>query len=130
MTLFDVNELIKSFDLAEHHYIGKLDGMQEKAIGVYSRSQSGSPLRAFGEYSSYGLKPVTVMVHWDKNAHRTELAALELFEALKNTKNTNANGTLVHFIKLLGFEPFDIGTDKNGVYERVINFDVYYERNE
>ena len=38
------------------------------------------------------------------------------------------NNTHVYFVLLLQSEPVDVGTDDNGVFERVIEFDVYYER--
>ena len=37
-------------------------------------------------------------------------------------------GTKVHFIRMEVPEPVDVGTDESGVYERVIWFDMIYER--
>jgi hypothetical protein len=33
-------------------------------------------------------------------------------------------------IKLNTNEPIDVGTDEKGIYERVIDIEFYYERNE
>jgi hypothetical protein len=36
--------------------------------------------------------------------------------------------TPVFFIDMLNEEPIDVGTDEKGIYERVIEFDVYYRK--
>ena len=39
-----------------------------------------------------------------------------------------SGGTPIKMIALLQNEPVDVGTDDNNVYERVIELDLYYER--
>ena len=65
----------------------------------------------------------------NKNAKETEQAARSLFAALRSTENQfTINATPVYILTLLTPEPVDIGTDDNGVYEWVIEFEIYYER--
>ena len=87
-----------------------------------------TPIKAIGQPSSYEIKPISVLIHWNKNADETEKTAYELYKQLTAVSSLNLNNTHVQLINLLQSEPVDIGTDDNGVYERVIEFDIYYER--
>lgn len=125
--LSDVREWLKTLINAEHYYVGKLDRKPEKAIGVYQRRPS-PPVAAIGQPSSYEIKPISVLIHWNKNADVTEKAAYELYKKLGAAASLTLNDTPVKFISLLQSEPVDVGTDDNGIFERVIEFDIYYER--
>lgn len=145
--LADIREWIAAMEIAGHHYIGKLDAKQERSIGVYQRQAALSPRMAIGGLSqvSYEIKYISVLVHWNRNARETEEAAAELFAALRTARNVELDeeGNVISeepggaetahrilFTDMACAEPVDVGTDDNGVYERVIWFDVYYEREE
>ena len=51
-------------------------------------------------------------------------STIVLFEA----ESVVIGGTPIKMIALLQNEPVDVGTDDNNVYERVIELDLYYER--
>lgn len=127
--LADVRDYLKSFGLAEHYYIGKLNSKEDKSFGVYQRQNSYPPRICIGTTSSYERKPVSVLVHWNKNARETEEQALLLYKKLSEVVMPALFGdTLVFYIDILNVEPVDVGTDDNGVYERVIEFDLYYRK--
>lgn len=126
--LADVRDWLKTLINAEHYYIGKLDSKQDKSIGVYQRKNPAPPIKAIGQSSSYEIKPLSILIHWNKNAKETEITALELYRQLSAVTSLELNGTHVQFISLLQSEPVDVGTDDNGVYERVIEFDIYYKK--
>lgn len=132
LKLSQVRDWLKSFDIAENYYIGKLDNKKEKAIGVYSLNRPQKPVIAIGgaENSTYKIKSVSVLIRWNKNADETETAAFSLYEELLLLKSFYIDSVKINFIKLRVSEPIDVGTDEKGVYERVIEFDLYYERNE
>ena len=132
ITLANIRDLIASFHIADNHYIGKLDDNKEKSIGVYSLKRTGSPIIALGglENTTYNTKPVSVLIHWNKNADETERTAQHLFDKLLEIKNYQIGDTEIHFIKMNVPDPVDVGTDDKGVYERVIEFEVYYQRSE
>jgi hypothetical protein len=69
-----------------------------------------------------------VLVHWNENSKETEIAAIELFEKLETMRQFKIGDTFVYYLSMQVNEPVDVGTDDNGIYERVIWFDVYYER--
>lgn len=125
--LSDVRDWLKSFGNAEHYYIGKLDNKKDKSIGVY-QNNARAPTRAIGQESTYEVKQISVLVHWNKNAKETEQTAFELYEKLRAVSSCDLGSTHVYFITLNHAEPIDVGTDDNGVYERVIEFNLYYEK--
>lgn len=128
--LSDVRNWIKTFGIGTYFYAGKLDNKKEKSIGVYSRKESGMPRMAIGglQNTSYDVKRISVLVHWNRNAVETEEAALSLFEKLRAQTDFEIGQTHVKYLQLTLPEPQDVGTDDGGVYERVIWFDLYYER--
>ena len=126
--LSNIRDWLKTLISADFYYIGKLDGKNDKSIGVYQRKNPAPPIKAVGRSSSYEIKPISILIHWNKNANETERTAYELYKQLTAVSSLDLNDTRVYFISLLQSEPVDVGTDDNGVYERVIEFDIYYER--
>lgn len=130
LSLADVRDWLKSFGVGQSFYIGKLDNKKEKSVGVYQRKTSGKPRTAIGglDCTKYEVKPVSILLHWNKNARETEAAAQGLFDKLRAAENVKIRDMQVYILSLETPEPMDVGTDDNGVYERVIWMDLYYER--
>lgn len=127
--LADVRDYIKTFKVAENYYIGKMDNKKDKSIGVYQRQSNYPPRICIGTESSYERKPISVLLHWNKNAKETEEQAFLLYQKLTEAiVPLEIGGTTVFFIDMLNTEPVDVSTDDNGVYERVIEFDLYYRK--
>lgn len=129
LLLTDVkNWLIELFPVAEHFYCGKLDNKKEKSIGVYQRRPSGSYKIPMGgiENKSYEEKEVSILVHWTKYSGETEEAAFSLFEQIRDAQYVIIGNHRVAYIRMDTPEPIDVGTDDNGVYERVIWLKIYY----
>lgn len=131
LKLKDVQQYITSLGLAEQVYIGRLDNKKQKSIGVYPRSGSGPPVMALGgvQNSSYDVKALSFLVHWNKNPDETEQAAEELFRRLAGAGSVQMGETKAFGIRLMVPEPQNVGTDEGGVYEYVIWADFIYERN-
>lgn len=115
----------------EHSYCGKLDNKKEKSLGFYPLKGSGKPYRAFEGLESYDKCGVSLLIHYNKNVVETQNAANIIFNYLR-TLYTNAlpkvKGCDVLYIDLLVPEPVFVGTDDNGVYEFVIEFELYTEK--
>lgn len=128
----EIREWIASLGIAEdqHVYMGKLDNKQQKSIGVYGRSGSGSPDIALGglECTTYDTKRLSLLVHWTTRKAESEVAAYELFEKLRNVSSLDIGDTHINYLRLMVPEPQDVGTDDGGVYEYVIWLDLIYER--
>lgn len=130
MELGHIRDYIKTANIAENYYIGKLDSKKEKSIGVYQLKKHNEYERAVGaeENDRIRRKGISVLVHWNKNAAETERAAKELFNFLKNTQPKTIIGNKeISFIQVLQNEPIDVSTDEFGIYERVIEFIIYYQ---
>ena len=74
------------------------------------------------------VKSISILIHWNKNANETEKRAQYLYNRLFEAESVVIGGTPIKMIALLQNEPVDVGTDDNNVYERVIELDLYYER--
>ena len=130
MTLDDVLAFIETLDTgAENFYCGTLNAKKDKSIGVYQRKISRSPNIAVGgkECTKTGIKEVSLLVHWNENSHETEIAAQRIYDFLSEARGVVIGGCNVSYIQLLLIEPVDVGTDAQGVFERVIEFDIYYQ---
>nr|DAU42485.1 MAG TPA: hypothetical protein [Caudoviricetes sp.] len=130
ITLAEVRDWIKTFNAANNYYIGKIDNKQENSIGIYQRKTIDGPRVAIGGRSlaSYEVKSISILIHWNKNANETEKRAQYLYNRLFEAESVVIGGTPIKMIALLQNEPVDVGTDDNNVYERVIELDLYYER--
>ena len=130
ITLAEVRDWIKTFNAANNYYVGKLDNKQENSIGIYQRKTIDGPRVAIGGRSlaSYDVKSISILIHWNKNANETEKRTQYLYNRLFEAESVVIGETPIKMIALLQNEPVDVGTDDNNVYERVIELDLYYER--
>jgi hypothetical protein len=130
MQLYEVRDWLKTIAGFDNYYIGKLDQKPDKALGLYRLASSGSPIQALGgkQNSSYNIKQVSLLVHWTNNFKDTEQISDNLFEKIMNAEHPEIGDWNVPFIGMLVSEPQDVGTDDKGIYEAVIEFEIYYER--
>lgn len=130
MYLEDVFELVKGFNLASHHYMGKLDAKQENSIGVYNSKHAQAFKTAIGgpANESYGLKRVTFLVHGSKSLRNTEKIAVRLYERLRDVSEETAGESKIKFIQLQNDQPVDVGTDDAGIHEMVIEAVIIYDK--
>lgn len=128
----DVRDYIAGLGIADNTnvYCGKLDDKKNKSIGVYNNNKQRPVQMAVGglKNSSYRIKSVSILVHWNKSVRDTEKAAEQLYNMLRDTNHRIINDTQVLFTKMQVDEPVDVGTDDNGIFESVIELDIYYER--
>lgn len=131
MELKDVRAYIASLGISadDNTYIGFLDNKMDQSIGVYSRSDRRAPAVAIGGWSnsSYDIKEVSFLVHWNRKKTETEHAAITLFEMLKSPP-ASIGGYPIQYLRLLQQEPIDVGADAKGVFEYVIQCDIYYSK--
>ena len=128
ITLANIRDFLKRFKLFDNYYIGKLDNKQNKSLGVYSLKRSDPPVTAIGGKSTYDIIGVSLLIHYSNSPDETETVARRLYEKLRTVKNAFINNTQIYMIQLLVPEPVDVGTDTKGIYERVIEMKIYYER--
>ena len=128
----DVRDLIAGLGIAanDNVYCGKLDNKKDKSIGVYNLNRQRPPQTAVGglNNSSYRIKSISILVHWNTSVRDTEKAAEQLYNMLRDTNNKIINDTRLLFTKMQVDGPVDVGTDDKGIFESVIELDIYYER--
>jgi hypothetical protein len=131
MTTEKVLAWIKSLATkADNYYCGILNSKKEKSFGVYQLRESRAREIALGglENTKTVTKAISILVHWNSSTRDTENIATALYNDLAAAKNPVIDGHKVNYIKLLHNESIDVGTDDNGICERVIEFVIYYER--
>ena len=128
----DVRDYIAGLGIADNNnvYCGKLDNKKDKSIGVYNLNRQRPPQTAVGglNNSSYRVKSISILVHWNTSVRDTEKVAEQLYNMLRDTNNKIINDTKLLFTKMQVDEPVDVGTDDKGIFESVIELDIYYER--
>lgn len=130
MELADIRDWIKTLGVGDYFYIGKLENKKERSIGIYQRQASGGTNIALGglDCTKTTRKEISVLVHWDKYANETEEAAQTLYDRFLQVTDLEISGKHVDYLQVDVPEPIDVGTDNNGVYERVIWLTLHYER--
>lgn len=128
----DVRDYIAGLGIVDNTnvYCGKLDDKKNKSIGVYNNNKQRPVQMAVGglNNSSYRIKSVSILVHWNTSVRDAEKTAEQLYNMLRDMNHITINDTKVFFTKMLVDEPVDVGTDDNGIFECVIELDIYYER--
>ena len=121
-------DYLKTLNLADNYYIGKIDNTKLKTIGIYSQPGMRR-IEALGKASSYDVAGIRILVHWNKNARETEEAARNIFESIRYITDADISEEVhVNYLDLIEPEPNFIGTDDNGVYEYHISARIYYRR--
>lgn len=130
MTLVQIKDWLKTMEVAEHYYIGRLDNKQEMSLGVYDRPTGSHPVMALGglRNSSYNVRGVSLLLHWTRNKNAAEAAAQALWDELVEIRDLDVGTQHIQYLQMTVPEPIGIGTDADGVYEYVINFNLYYRR--
>ena len=125
--LANFRDYLKSLDVADNYYLGKMVNETEKSLGVYSQPGFRRP-EAIGLRGSYDIAGFTLLLHWNKNAKESEAAARDLYEKIRYITDLDMGTLHVDYLDLLEAEPSFIGTDGNGVYEFSIPGRIYYRR--
>lgn len=129
MTLAEVRDWLKTQTNCPAWYIGKIDGSKEQCIGIYNTT-GPTPTIALGgiENTSTAVKPISILVHWGKNANTAEQKAQEVYRALYGKTGAVIGGHRVVMFKMPQSGPINVSTDDRGIYEYVIEAYIIYER--
>ncbi|MBK6089634.1 hypothetical protein [Ruminococcus difficilis] len=145
-------------ELFRRGYCGKLDNKPDKAMGVYPLKRSGRPYRAYGGLESYEIIGISLLIHYTHNMEQSQFAAEKIFEFLRTPLPSDLSRITdrrpdaeypdeevpacpvhypdidseatrrIKFIDLTVPEPVFFGTDDYGVFEFVIEFELYVEK--
>lgn len=128
ITLSDVRDYLKSFNLFNSYYVGRIDANKKNVLGVYDLRNRARHKTIGVNTNKYEVKGVSLLIHGDTNKTNTEKLAIKLYEALESADNAVIAGRKVNIIDLQQDSPIDVNTDDNKVYEYVIEVLFYAER--
>ena len=132
LSLKDIADYISSLGIVDKDriWIGKLQDKVDKSIGVYPLKRSGVQRVPIGGMKStdYDTKQISILIHWNRSVLEAENVANTLFHLIMDTRNVMINEQNILFIQLLVPEPVQVGTDDYGIYEYVIEAEVFYEK--
>ena len=130
VTLADVRDYLKSFNLFTGYYVGRIDANKKNVLGVYDLRAGGRHKTIGTDTQKYDVKGVSVLIHGDTNKTNTEQLAINLYKALESAENAEIAGRKVNIIDLQYDAPIDVDADDNKIYEYVIEVLFYVEREE
>ena len=128
ITLADVRDYLKSFNLFNGYYVGRIDASKKNVLGVYDLKGNRRHKTIGKGTQKYDIKGVSLLIHGDTNKTNTEQLAIKLYEELENADNAVIAGRKVNIIDLQQDAPIDVDADSNKVYEYVIEVLFYVER--
>lgn len=128
LTLADVRDYLKSFNLFSGYYVGRIDANKKDILGVYDLRNRSRHKTIGANTQKYEVKGVSLLIHGDTNKTNTEQLAIKLYEALENDKNAVIACRKINIIDLQQDAPIDVDADTNKVYEYVIEVLFYVER--
>lgn len=120
-------DYLKTLNVAENYFLGKIMNETEKTLGVYS-NPGYARVEAIGRDSSYDVAGFMLLLHWNRNARESEDAARNLYESIRYIQDQDMDGLFVFMVDLQSGEPNFIGTDDNGIYEFSITGRLFYRR--
>lgn len=128
VTLADVRDYLKSFNLFTNYYVGRIDADKNNVLGVYDLRHRERHKTIGTNTQKYDVKGVSLLIHGDTNKTNTENLAIQLYKALEGAENGRIAGRKINIIDLLWDAPIDVDIDSQKVYEYVIEVVFYIER--
>ena len=128
ITLADVRDYLKSFNLFKGYYVGRIDANKKDILGVYDLRNRSMHKTIGANTQKYDVKGVSLLIHGGTNKTDTEKLAIKLYEALESAENGEIAGRKINIIDLQQDAPIDVDADSSKVYEYVIEVLFYVER--
>lgn len=129
--LADIRDWLKTFNLFDNYYIGRLDTKKKNSLGVYNLQDSGRH-EVIGNLKAYEKKGISLLIHGNTNKSDTEAKAFELYSAIErlmySCEYPKIGDKQVYFIELIHNQPIDVDQDESSTYEYVIELNIYFEK--
>lgn len=128
MTLKEIKDWFKeNYNIPNFQQIsiGKIDNNLDKALCFYNSKRSVPYINKTGT-STYGIKPLTILMRYGQNQDAAEIVINKLYEFF-DKKNTLINEKRV-FFSFVYENPISLGTDDKGIIEYSLEIDCYYEK--
>lgn len=129
MTTEQVKNWIKTqdADFTDRIQLGGVNGNAPKFLGVYPGNVSGRQHVALGgpACTTYDTFPVRLLLRWGRSQPEAEAKARSLWGLFYALTSANMDGVSVSYVDP-GAGPVSIGKGADGVFEYVINLNIYY----
>ena len=104
----------------------KISRNRERAIAVLPRDARTARETAIGglENRSFEVGRITLLLRWGRDGCAAEAKAAEIYAALAERDEDFG------FIRAVNAAPVWLGMDEHGIFEHVIDFDVYVKKEE
>ena len=96
ITLADVRDYLKSFNLFNGYYVGRIDASKKNVLGVYDLKGNRRHKTIGKGTQKYDIKGVSLLIHGDTNKTNTEKLAISLYEALENVEEGKIAGRKIN----------------------------------
>ena len=107
--------------------VGAIDKTIDKVVGVYTRPHGLLQPKTVGLPASYGIKSITLLVHWGKMFTPCEETALDIYAMLNACSADEQIGGRSCWVEARTL-PVVIGKDSNGFFEASVDFDLYVRK--
>ena len=129
--LADIRDWLKTFNLFDNYYIGRIDKKKCNSLGVYNLQDSGRR-EVIGDLKAYEKKGISLLIHGNTNKNDTEAKAFALYNAIEclmySCEYPKIGNKQVYFIELIHNQPIDVDQDESSIYEYVIELNIYFEK--
>ena len=102
---------------------------RERAIGLFPREGRAARRTAIGGFvnSSYEVVRATLLLRWGRDGGVAERKAAEIYHAVAE-REFDCDGYR-GFVAAINAGPVWLGMDERGIFEHVVDFDVYINSN-
>ena len=109
--------------------MGAIDGNQPQYIGVYHSKNQPKPRICLGGavQTRYQVAVVSILIHWTNSQPQTEEIARKVYDAFYGLAAVQMGDTRV-ITASPKQAPIPVGRDQRGIYEYVVEIEIYHER--
>lgn len=111
--------------------VGAIDGNQAKYVGVYHSKNQPKPRLCLGgaAQTRYQVAAVSILVHWTNSQPRAEETARKVYDAFYGLAAVQMGDAWV-VSAAPKQPPIPVGRDQRGIYEYVVEIEIYHERDD
>ena len=103
---------------------GKMEARRERALCLFARRRGILARHAVSGEAGYAVMPLSLAIRGGDEHDEAEGFANSLYAALDSARFELLGASC--FVKKIHAAPLALGTDRRGIYEFSVDFDLYY----
>ena len=104
--------------------VGKMEARREMALCLFARRRGSLQRHAVSGEAGYAVMPLSLAIRGGDEHDLAEAFANGLYAAIGSSRFELSGVSC--FIKKIHAAPLALGTDRRGIYEFSVDFDLYY----